>query len=569
MNYRLLNENYDIENPKKTFFNNRGIDNYLEYKNVNENSVIPYENLDNIDIAVKCFNRHIENNSKIGILVDCDCDGLCSSAIMYKYIYDVVPFANIQYFIHKGKQHGLSYDIEIPDDIQLLIIPDAGSNDSEQCKALKEKGIDIIILDHHICDKKNPYAIVVNNQLSDNYSNKDFCGAGITYKFCKALDEENWTEYADKYLDLVALGNIADCMDIRSYETKYYINEGLKNINNKFFQQAIEAQSYSIGDNFNIHSIAFYISPMINAMCRCGDMDEKDLLFKAFIEQDEVFKYKKRGEQEEIDEDIYTRAVRFCKNVKAKQDKMIQKALPILKEGIEKKKINLNPIMFIKSTDEVPNVLTGTIAMKLAEYYNRPCLILNKHDEQIYGGSGRNFDTCPIENLKDTLTELKEFEFVQGHFGAFGFSIKAENIKNAIEKSKNTLSHLDFESIPIDFIIDFKDLTVSFIREIDNLKDFYGTGLKEPYIYIENIEVSRNQCNLMGKEKNTWKIVTDENIAIVKFKNDENDKILKWINDDEANNEKLIVINVLGNVNINNYNGILTPQILVKEYEVI
>lgn len=444
------------------------------------------------------------------------------------------------------------------------------SNDSEQCKALKEKGIDIIILDHHICDKKNPYAIVVNNQLSNNYSNKDFCGAGIAYKFCKALDDENWTEYADNYLDLVALGNIADCMDIRSYETKYYINEGLKNIQNKLFEQAIQAQSYSIGDNFNMHSIAFYISPMINAMCRCGDMDDKDLLFRAFIEKDEIFKYKKRGEQEEIDEDIYTRAVRICKNTKAKQDKMIQKALPNLKKQIESKKMNLNPIMFVKSSEDVPNVLTGTIAMKLADYYNRPCLILNKHDENTYGGSGRNFDTCPIDNLKDTLTGLNEFEFVQGHFGAFGFSIKTENVKNAIEKAKNTLSHLDFESIPVDFILNIEDLTIGFIREIDSLKDFYGTGLKEPYVYIENVKISRNQCNLMGKEKkDTWKVITDENIAIIKFKNSEDDKILCWLNDDETKGEDCITINILGNVNINNYNGILTPQVLVKEYEII
>ena len=60
MNYRLLNETYDIKNPKKTFFKNRGIDNYSEYENVDENSIIPYGNLDNIDIAVECFNKHIK-----------------------------------------------------------------------------------------------------------------------------------------------------------------------------------------------------------------------------------------------------------------------------------------------------------------------------------------------------------------------------------------------------------------------------------------------------------------------------------------------------------------------------
>lgn len=141
MKYRLLNENFDIESPKKTFFNNRNVDNYLKYEDVDIGSVISYENLDNIDIAVECFNKHIENGSNIGILVDCDCDGICSSTIMYKYICDISTNISIQYFIHKGKQHGLSNDIDIPNDIQLLIIPDAGKLLPEYTFSLLSQGV--------------------------------------------------------------------------------------------------------------------------------------------------------------------------------------------------------------------------------------------------------------------------------------------------------------------------------------------------------------------------------------------------------------------------------------------
>ena len=106
------------------------------------------------------------------------------------------------------------------------LVPDAGTNDIEPCKALNKAGIDVIILDHHIAETENPYAIVVNNQTC-GYTNKEFSGAGITYKFLQAIDEELWTSFADKYIDLAAIGNIADVMDMRSYETKYIADKGI------------------------------------------------------------------------------------------------------------------------------------------------------------------------------------------------------------------------------------------------------------------------------------------------------------------------------------------------------
>ena len=70
----------------------------------------------------------------------------------------------------------------------LVLIPDAGSNDYEAHAALKKKNIDTIILDHHLVDKVSEYAIVINNQLSD-YNNKDFSGVGIVWQFCRYLDQ--------------------------------------------------------------------------------------------------------------------------------------------------------------------------------------------------------------------------------------------------------------------------------------------------------------------------------------------------------------------------------------------
>lgn len=185
--------------------------------------------------------------------------------------------------------------------------------------------------------------------MSNNYSNKDFCGAGVVYKFLQALDAETWNEFADDYLDLCALANISDVMDMRSFETRYITNLGLLNITNKCFQALIKAQDYSINGKVNIHNIQWYITPILNGMIRIGSSDEKELLFRAFIEKDEFFEYKKRATKnkpvETIQESIYDRAARLCKNAKSRQDKMKEKGVKAISEVVDNLPIDDKLIM--------------------------------------------------------------------------------------------------------------------------------------------------------------------------------------------------------------------------------
>lgn len=156
-------------------------------------------------------------------------DGYTSAALLINYLSKAFPKLEIAWRLHEGKEHGLILD-EIPEDVDLVIVPDSGSNQFEEHKALKKKGIDIIVLDHHECSKESENAIVVNSQISPDYENKQFSGVGITYKFCKALDEKLGASHADKYLDLVAVGNIADSQDMRSLETRHFVKKGLKEL---------------------------------------------------------------------------------------------------------------------------------------------------------------------------------------------------------------------------------------------------------------------------------------------------------------------------------------------------
>lgn len=572
MKYRLIKDSLNDEyNVQKTILLNRGVENWKEYLNINGSCINDYSMLENIHEAVLCYISHLDSGSKIHVIVDPDVDGFCSASEIIRYTKKINPEANITYSLHTQKQHGISEDIIIPEDIDLLIVPDAGSNDVNQCKELHERGIDIIVLDHHICDKKNPYAIVVNNQMCD-YPNKNFCGGGIVYKFLKAVDDELWENYADDFLDMVALSNISDVMDMREFETRYYVNAGLNKIRSKVFKALIDKQSYSMKDVVNIISVQFYITPILNAMIRVGNQDDKDLLFRAFIETDEVFKYKKRGATEETDEDIYTRAARLCYNAKNRQGKEVSKSVDEIDNIIKQNELYKNKAIFVNVSNVLSQTLTGLVAMKIADKYNKPCLLLRRQKLRddggmFYGGSCRNFDHSPIGSLKNELDSTNLFEFVQGHDNAAGFSINRNNVEKAISRINTMWENIDFTAYyEVDFDKDVSEIDISFVKEIDDIKDLFGQGIKEPYVHISNIPVTKENTFVMGKESNSWKVIYNDELAFVKFSvNKEKDAIINNMFSDTDG--FLGTMDVIGTVSLNNYKGILTPQVIVKDYE--
>jgi single-stranded-DNA-specific exonuclease len=98
----------------------------------------------------------------------------------------------------------------------------------------------------------------------------------------------------------------------------------------------MDAQEFSTKGVWNIFNVAWYLVPPINSLIRIGSLEDKDKLFRAFIEQDATFPYKKRGSTEEIEEEIYTHVARLCKNTKSKQDRMRDTLCDELKEKVVK-----------------------------------------------------------------------------------------------------------------------------------------------------------------------------------------------------------------------------------------
>lgn len=189
--------------------------------------------------------RYVYENldKKFGLIVDCDMDGYCSAAILYGYLKKVNPLVDITYYLHSGKQHGLEDMMPIIDpSLDILFIPDAGSNDSEFCDELgREYNIRTCILDHHHSDKMpSEFSLRVNNQLSEEYENKTLSGAGVVYKFCQLFDKYYNYHYANDFLDLTAMAIIGDMMDLNELETRYIVERGLNLIENPFLRALIE-----------------------------------------------------------------------------------------------------------------------------------------------------------------------------------------------------------------------------------------------------------------------------------------------------------------------------------------
>lgn len=490
---------------------------------------------------------------------------------MYKYIKAIAPDCKVHAIVHKRpKAHGLlAKDFDIPDGVKLLIIPDSSSNDIDECQELIDRGFSLIISDHHTKSdgRVNP-AILVNNQTSSNYPNKDACGAHITYDFCKALDLYFWEDYADELTDLVALADIADVMNIKSFSTRAAINVGLANIKNKMFKEILKAQEFSTKGITSPFTISFYISPLINAFLRMATFEERQLLVRAFCEDEsETFWYTKRGEDFPTEENIYEHVVRLMKSYKGKQDRLKKKAIPELIKMAGKTD---DKVVMIDATLALDTALTGVVAIKVSEELNVPVLLLQQRgdNKDVFGGSGRAFDNCPVDDFRALVDECPYTTLAQGHNSAFGIEIPKENIELAKQWLNEQLTDISMEKVyNVDFEVDAEDLDVLMFQTLDHNKTLWGHGVEEPVFAIKNLHISSENAKVCGKRQDTIQIYDEEtDVKYVMFCCKEDNELLQWISNNWGDQEADITI--IGTLGLNLYEGKISSQVNIKDFTI-
>lgn len=571
MNYTLIQSTEKAQSVVEQVLLNRGLaaDKIARYINPTADEEFSPRFLDNIVQAAKKLLITIFNQEDIYVQIDSDCDGYTSSALLLNYLHRLFPAYvenHISYGVHNKKHHGINID-DVPKGIKLVVVPDASSNEVELHKQLWDEGIQTIILDHHHApiDESDP-AIIVNNQMC-GYPNKALSGVGIVYKFCLVIDEILGESYADNYLDLVALGMIADMMDLRELETRYLIVEGLKDIRNPFFLEMVNKNEFKIKGEFNPFTISWYVAPFINAMTRSGTLEEKKLLFKSMLEY-EAYKLvpsTKRG-CSGAEELLVEQAVRVCGNVKNRQEKEKQKTLDVIYQAIEEQNANSRNVLIVQIEESLDNNLNGLMANHIMAEFGKPTLILTKRDKEnviTWEGSARGYMTDKVSNWRQFCENSQYTLYAEGHPFAFGVGFTPEGLE-CFKQLIETLFPESFEkNYKVDFAWDDKETLDRDILEIAQYRYLWGQEVSEPLVVINTVLEEQNIA-LMGK--GTLKIsIPGTKTTCIKFGYGEE----KYFNLMSAfKNSTGIRVEIVGYCRENIWNGNVSPQIEIQDFQV-
>ena len=493
----------------------------------------------------------VKNNLNIGILIDSDCDGYLSSAMIVNYLNDVLGFNGMRFYIHENKEHGLTPYImnqirQYPP--QLLIIPDASSSDWVQHQQLFDMGVKTVIIDHHEAEGYSPFALVVNNQLQEE-SNKTLSAGGMVMKLLEQMDILLGEDKAKNYCDLASVSLVGDCMLMNHPETRYYVQQGLLNINNPLLDELIRAE----GER-SYETISFDIAPTINAFIRMGTLQERQEVFLALIGNRALREITIRG-QGKFELPLPEYISKMASRIKSRQTTAVKKALESENTLISSEELNI-PITVCILDDEVSKSLTGLIGNRLTEIYKKPAIVLKRTKEGFLAGSGRTTDTFP--DFKDYCNELGFFEFCAGHQGAFGVGITENKLNELyINTSGKTLGE-DFDCYIVDKAYE-NNVSAFDIMSIGELNRYWSRGFDKPLFYVKLTNLTGAEVEIIGQKRNTIRIKKD-NITYLKFKC-EPEEI-------EAIQNKIVKeVELVGHFAVNEYYDNLYPQVIIENLE--
>ena len=457
MNVTVRNDCREMTNDEifDTIMRDRGIDDIQSFLYPTEDDLLPP--VPKSKEAYSLLDDAIKHNKKIGVLFDVDLDGITAGTIMVRYLKDMGVESTPM--INDWKQHGVQNDsVDALSKFDLLIIVDSLDADINNYKLLHDKGVCIIVLDHHAINPDipyNKYVTLVSSQY-DIYQNKSLSGAGVVWKFCKIIDTYRNTCYTDKYMDLAACGLVADMMDMSVPENRYIVSVGLNTLNNLAVKKIVG--SY----DFNSTAIAFSVAPLVNASNRLNKNKEAMM---AFLSDDnkEVLKY-----------------IKVMKKCKEDQNEEVSDMMDDIEKQCSEQADSKMITIFVNTEYGI----TGLIGNKILEKYKRPILIL-KDTGDTYSGSMRSVGTGDFRKIINDSGLAR----ADGHEYAAGFEVTKSNLKKFQQYIEEKL--VDFETseeIEADVQISILQLNSDLIDRIKVVDRVSGNGFRPIRFYIDDID---------------------------------------------------------------------------------
>lgn len=519
----------------KSIIDEQAIESIISDTDINHDAL----QLSDMTKTIERIKRAIANDEKILVYGDYDADGVTATTILVITLQ--LLGAQVGWHIPNRFTEGygpneLAFRNAHDEGITLIITVDNGIQGHNEIKMVQDLGVDVIVTDHHEIGSTLPeaYAIVHPMHPSFNYPFQQLCGAGVAYKLAQALIEN----VPDYFKALVAIGTIADLVSLTD-ENRSLVKQGLKVLNDQC-PTSVKALLKEAGYNDNIdeETIGFIIGPRLNAVGRLDDAslacellmtdDEEEAAFLA--EQVEHF----NRERKDIVATITEEAMAMAETKVKKGDLFLLLAKENWHEGV-----------------------LGIVASKIVETFALPTLILNIDREQNHAkGSARSIDQVSMFEILSAHQEL--IAKFGGHHMAAGMTMDIENIESLAEGLNKWMKELSKTTSldpvkQVDVLLTENDITIKNIRDMNRLRPF-GTDFSRPIFEMDDLSVS--SVKAIGQQKNHLKLTLGEsNIAALFWQNGHLEPELQ---DEQP-------INILGSVQINEWNGNQSPQIIIQD----
>ena len=463
----------------------------------------PFDMAD-MDEAVFTVSEAIENGDKICVYGDYDCDGVTSTTLLVDFLRS--KGADVCYYIPSRETEGYGLNNSAIDEIarwgvNLIITVDNGISAFDEAEHIYELGMSLVVTDHHqLTDGKLPKAeAVVNPHREDNAMDfRDFCGVGVAFKFAVAMDEDNVEDIVERYIDLVAIGTIADVMPLKE-ENRAFVRRGLQKLNNnprKSLAPLIKRNSNEITSQ----DIAFQICPRINAMGRMGDAKRA----VEFLLCDDAAQA--------------VSACNFLDEENANRQQVEQEIIEDVKKQIKKNpRLVASPVIVVAGKGYHHGVI-GIVAAHILEKYGKPTFVIGIDENGVARGSARSVEGF---NIFEALTACSD-DMIQfgGHPLAAGITLK----EDMIEKFSADINEFAIKNYPVmpqvELTLDFK-LAPSYLNLdlVDSLSvlEPYGAGNSQAVFGIYKLRLLGVTPLSEGKHIRLDLQKKDTKIRVVKF----------------------------------------------------
>ena len=540
-----LKQKYNLNNLLATILANRNImdENQIrKFLNPTRNDFHnPFQMLD-MEIAVERIIKAVKNKENVTIYGDYDVDGITSITVLKSFLQDLGLTCEI--YIPNRLNEGYGLNKEAIQKIkqngcELMITVDCGISGIEEVEYANSLNIETIVTDHHEAGNELPKAIaVIDNKRKDStYPFRELAGVGVVFKLIQAigirlgLKEEAYL----KYLDIVCVGTISDIVPLVD-ENRVIAKLGLmliRQTQNIGLRSIINSSGYNKIDS---NTISFGVAPRINA---CGRMGNAEDALKLFLSKNlnevsllttKLNNYNKK--RQETEKQIFESAV----------------------GKIQKENLDKNNTIVVGGKGWHHGVI-GIVASKITEMYFKPSILLS-FEEGIGKGSGRSI---PGFDLHEALTKCTDtIEKFGGHSMAIGITIDEKKFEDFRTEFENVASESHIEEIipiiNIDAKINLSDINKEMVDSLKQLEPF-GEGNKMPVFAFKNLKIDSIRALSEGKHLKLTLKDNNNIINAIGFN-------LGGLAEEYRIGDK---IDVAGVLEINNFNGVDSLQINIKD----